>query len=70
MLRRTEKDIAKLHYKRRWLFKSYEVICKEIHDRIVEYKGLQVEHDNDPKAVEELETVIHELVHLLEWANE
>jgi len=50
--------------------KTAEVICKEIHDRIFEYKGLQVEHGNDPKAVEELETVIHELVHLLEWANE
>ena len=50
--------------------KTAEVICKEIHDRISEYKGLQVEHDNDPKAVEELETVIHELEHLVEWINE
>ena len=45
-------------------------IVKEISDRIEEYKGLQVEHNNDPKAVDELETVIHELEHLLEWANE
>ena len=50
--------------------KSSEQITKEINDRIEEYQGLQVEHDNDPKAVEELETVIHELVHLLEWINE
>ncbi len=50
--------------------KQAEVICKEIHDRIAEYKGLQVEHGNDPKAVDELETVIHELEHLLEWINE
>ena len=45
-------------------------IVKEISDRISEYKGLQVEHNNDPKAVDELETVIHELEHLLEWINE
>jgi hypothetical protein len=45
-------------------------IVKEINDRIAEYKGLQVEHNNDPKAVDELETVIHELAHLLEWINE
>ena len=50
--------------------KSAEVICKEIHDRISEYKGLQVEHGNDPKAVEDLESVINELIHLIEWINE
>jgi len=50
--------------------KSSEQITKEINDRISEYKGLQVEHNNDPKAVDELETVIHELEHLLEWINE
>jgi hypothetical protein len=50
--------------------KSSEEIVKEINDRISEYKGLQVEHNNDPKAVDELETVIHELEHLLEWINE
>lgn len=50
--------------------KSSEAICKEIHDRIAEYKDLQVEHNNDQNAVDGLETLIHELVHLLEWANE
>jgi len=50
--------------------KQAEVICKEIHDRIFEYKGLQVEHGNDPKAVEDLESVINELIHLIEWINE
>ena len=50
--------------------KTAEAILKEINDRIAEYKGLQVEHNNDPKAVDELETVIHELEHLVEWINE
>lgn len=50
--------------------KTAEVICKEIHDRIIEYKGLQVEHGNDPKAVEDLESTIIELQCVLEWANE
>jgi hypothetical protein len=50
--------------------KSSEAICKEIHDRIAEYKGLQVEHNNDQKAMDELESAIIELQSVLEWANE
>jgi len=50
--------------------KSSEEIVKEISDRITEYKALMVEHNNDQSAVDELESAIHELVHLLEWANE
>lgn len=45
-------------------------IIKEINDRIFEYKGLMVEHNNDQSAVDGLESAIHELEHLLEWANE
>ena len=45
-------------------------IVKEISDRIVEYKGLMVEHDNNQDAVNELESAVHELEHLLEWINE
>ena len=50
--------------------KSSEQIVKEINDRLVEYKTLQVEHDNDQDAVNLLESAIHELEHLLEWINE
>ena len=50
--------------------KSSEQIVKEINDRIVEYKTLQVEHDNNQDAVNLLESAIHELAHLLEWINE
>jgi hypothetical protein len=45
-------------------------IVKEISDRIVEYKALMVEHNNNQSAVDELESAIHELEHLLEWINE
>ena len=34
--------------------KSSEQIAKEISDRIVEYKALMVEHDNNQSAVDEL----------------
>jgi len=50
--------------------KSSEQIAKEINDRIAEYKGLMVEHDNNQDAVHELESAIHELDHLLRWINE
>ena len=50
--------------------KSSEQIVKEINDRIAEYKGLMIDHDNNQDAVNELETTIHELDHLLEWINE
>ncbi len=50
--------------------KSSEQIIKEINDRIVEYKPLLVEHDNNQDAVNLLESAIHELEHLLEWINE
>ena len=56
--------------KRRTKMKSSEQIAKEINDRIVEYKTLQVEHDNNQDAVNLLESAIHELEHLLEWINE
>ena len=56
--------------KRRMKRKSSEQIAKEINDRIVEYKTLQVEHDNNQDAVNLLESAIHELEHLLEWINE
>jgi hypothetical protein len=56
--------------KRRMKMKSSEQIVKEINDRIVEYKTLQVEHDNNQDAVNLLESAIHELEHLLEWINE
>jgi len=56
--------------KRRTKMKSSEQIVKEINDRIVEYKTLQVEHDNNQDAVNLLESAIHELEHLLEWINE
>ena len=50
--------------------KSSEQISKEISDRIAEYKVLMVEHNNNQSAVDELESAIHELEHLLEWINE
>ena len=50
--------------------KSSEQITKEISDRIAEYKHLMVEHNNDQSAVDELESAIHELDHLLRWINE
>ena len=56
--------------KRRTKMKSSEEIVKEISDRIVEYKALMVEHNNNQSAVDELESAVHELAHLLEWINE
>jgi len=56
--------------KRRTKMKSSEEIAKEISDRIVEYKALMIEHDNNQSAVDELESAIHELDHLLRWINE
>ena len=56
--------------KRRTKMKSSEQIVKEINDRIVEYKALMVEHNNNQSAVDELESAIHELDHLLRWINE
>ena len=56
--------------KRRTKMKSSEQIAKEISDRITEYKDLMVEHNNNQSAVDELESAIHELAHLLEWINE
>jgi hypothetical protein len=56
--------------KRRTKMKSSEEIVKEISDRIAEYKVLMVEHDNNQSAVDELESAIHELDHLLRWINE
>jgi hypothetical protein len=50
--------------------KSSEEIAKEISDRIVEYKALMIEHNNNQSAVDELESAIHELDHLLRWINE
>ena len=56
--------------KRRTKMKSSEEIVKEISDRIDEYKGLMLDHDNNQDAVNELESAVHELAHLLEWINE
>ncbi len=56
--------------KRRTKMKSSEEIVKEINDRIVEYRALMVEHDNNQSAVDELESAVHELDHLLRWINE
>lgn len=56
--------------KRRMKMKSSEQITKEISDRIAEYKALMIEHDNNQSAVDELESAIHELDHLLRWINE
>ena len=56
--------------KRRTKMKSSEEIVKEINDRIVEYKALMVEHNNNQSAVDELESAVHELDHLLRWINE
>ena len=56
--------------KRRTKMKSSEQIAKEISDRIAEYKHLMVEHNNNQSAVDELESAIHELDHLLRWINE
>jgi len=56
--------------KRRTKMKSSEQIAKEISDRIAEYKVLMVEHNNNQSAVDELESAIHELDHLLRWINE
>ena len=56
--------------KRRTKMKSSEQISKEISDRIAEYKVLMVEHNNNQSAVDELESAVHELEHLLEWINE
>ena len=56
--------------KRRTKMKSSEEIAKEISDRIVEYKALMIEHNNNQSAVDELESAVHELDHLLRWINE
>ena len=56
--------------KRRMKMKSSEQIAKEINDRIAEYKVLMIDHDNNQDAVNELESAVHELEHLLEWINE
>jgi|APGre2960657373_1045057.scaffolds.fasta_scaffold760292_2 hypothetical protein len=56
--------------KRRTKMKSSEEIVKEINDRIAEYKVLAMDHDNNQDAVDELESAVHELAHLLEWINE
>jgi len=56
--------------KRRMKMKSSEQITKEINDRIAEYKVLMIDHDNNQDAVNELESAVHELEHLLEWINE
>jgi len=56
--------------RRRTKMKSSEEIAKEISDRIVEYKALMIEHNNNQSAVDELESAIHELDHLLRWINE
>ena len=56
--------------KRRTKMKLRSQIVKEISDRIVEYKTLQVEHDNSQDAVNLLESAIDELENLLEWINE
>lgn len=50
--------------------KSSEQITKEISDRISEYKALMVKHNADQSAVDELESAVHELDHLLRWINE
>lgn len=51
--------------------KQAEAICKEIHDRIVEYKAMQAKPAyKEMDGWRELESAIHELEHLLEWANE
>ena len=50
--------------------KSSEEIVKEINDRIDEYKGLMIDHDNNQDAVHQLESAVHELEHLLEWIND
>ena len=55
---------------RRTKMKLRSQIVKEISDRIDEYKGLMIDHDNNQDAVHELESAIHELEHLLEWINE
>ena len=56
--------------KRRMKMKSSEQIAKEISDRIAEYKHLMIEHNNNQSAVDELESAVHELDHLLRWINE
>ena len=56
--------------KRRMKMKSSEQIVKEISDRILEYKALMVKHNADQSAVDELESAIHELDHILRWINE
>jgi len=56
--------------KRRTKMKLRSQIVKEISDRIAEYKVLMIDHDNNQDAVNELESAVHELEHLLEWINE
>jgi len=56
--------------KRRTKMKLRSQIVKEISDRIEEYKGLMIDHDNNQDAVNELESAVHELENLLEWINE
>lgn len=53
--------------------KSAKAICKEISKRILEYKTMQdrlFRGEDYMDAWNELESAIHELEHLLEWANE
>ena len=59
-----------LRKKRRTKMKLRSQIVKEISDRIEEYKGLQIDHDNNQDVVHELNSVINELENLLEWINE
>jgi len=56
--------------KRRTKMKLRSQIVKEISDRIEEYKGLQIDHDNNQDVVHELNSVINELENILEWINE
>ena len=56
--------------KRRMKMKLRSQIVKEISDRIEEYKGLQIDHDNNQDVVHELNSVINELENILEWINE
>jgi len=55
---------------RRMKMKLRSQIVKEISDRIEEYKGLQIDHDNNQDVVHELNSVINELENILEWINE
>jgi len=50
--------------------KNATQIIEEIEARLLEYTNLGIDHANDQNAVNELESAVNELQHLLEWIKQ